>query len=1068
MTYAQPLVHQLFEAQAATAPDAVAVVHGAASVSYRQLDERAEALAWQVRARCADAVDEGPAGEPVVAVRMPRGPELITALLAAAKAGAAYLPLDPGLPADRTRYLLRSAGARLLLTDGRRVPDADVAAVAGDLPVLDVRAATDGSAGVGADSVVTGVGADSVVTGVGADSGVRDDPRRLAYLIHTSGSTGLPKPVAVEHRSLANHAQAVRALFGLSRADRVLQFTNPGFDVLGEEVYPTLAAGGTLVVLDDTALPPAALEDFLRTHQVTVANLPTPYWAQWCADLERTPRPLPPGLRLLVVGSDTTHTRTLAAWRRHSAVPVINAYGLTETTITATAAVYPDRAPLPPGSTLPIGTALDGVQAYVLDHEMAPCRPGETGELYIGGRAVARGYQGRADLTARRFVPDPFAGNPGDRLYRTGDLARRDADGAIEFLGRDDHQVKIRGHRVEPAEAEAALAQDLLVRECAVVAVTPESGHTQLVAYIVGDADPQRLRALAVQSLPDYAVPSAYVALPALPVTAQGKLDRKALPAPAPEERHSPYVRPEGPDEERLAALWSEVLGVRRVGRTDEFIGLGGDSLHMARVLGRMAQEYGTRVTAREFLAAGTVKELAVLVRGGTPVPSMARETAPADAVSPGEQRLWILGQFRQAAGTAYNVPSALRLRGPLDVAALRLALADVVERHERLRTSFHFRDGRLTAEIAQGVTVPLQVIDLSAGGQGAAAPLVRAEQLARQPFDLASAPLLRTALIRVAPDDHLLVVVTHHIVSDGVSSDVVDRDLAAAYAARLAGGTSPWQEHSTAYRDFIRTQADPDGSSAADALVKHVVERLRGAPTVLDLPADHPRPKAMSYRGHRLSRTTPNGLLTAVTRLAREEGTTPYCVVLTALGAALRELCGQDDLLIGSPAAGRPGPDFEDVVGFFVNTVVLRLDFRETRSFRDALRLAHGQVLDAIEHEYVPFDRLVQELVTERVLSVPPLVQAALAYQGPRRPEARLTGLRATPVPLHNGSAKFDLTLEIEEVAGEMVATVEYSTDLFARGTVEDLLDRWTAVISEAVARPDAALCDARGGART
>ncbi|MFD4631067.1 amino acid adenylation domain-containing protein [Streptomyces sp. NPDC058284] len=1066
MTYAQPLVHQLFEAQAAAAPDAVAVVRGAVSVSYRQLNERADALARLLRARCADGadgadgmddadgvdgVDGGPAGEPVVAVRMPRGPELITALLATAKAGVAYLPLDPGLPADRTRYLLRSAGARLLLTDGRRVPYAESEAVAGALPVVDVRAGTDG-----ADA---------------ADGDAYGDPRRLAYLIHTSGSTGRPKPVAVEHRSLANHAQAVRALFGLSRTDRVLQFTNPGFDVLGEEVFPTLAAGGSLVVLDDTALPPAALEDFLRTHRVTVANLPTPYWAQWCADLEQSPRALPPELRLLVVGSDTTHTRGLAAWRRHSAVPVINAYGLTETTITATAAVYPADVRLPAGSTLPIGTALDGTQAHVLDAAMTPCRPGETGELYIGGLAVARGYPGRPALTALRFVPDPFAAHPGGRLYRTGDLARRDADGAIEFLGRDDHQVKIRGHRVEPAEAEAALAQDPAVRECAVVPVVTGTGPARLVAYIVGDADPQRLRALAARSLPDYAIPSAYVPLPALPVTAQGKLDRKALPLPETEVRQGPYVHPVGADEERLAALWSEVLGVPRVGRTDDFLGLGGDSLHMARVLGRMEREYGTRVAAREFLAAGTVQGVAALVRGGPPAaPPVRRTTAPLDAVSPGEQRLWFLGQLRQAAGVAYNVPSALRLHGDLDVTALRLALGDVVERHERLRTSFHFRDGRLTAEIARDVMVPLAVIDLSAERHGAEAALARAEELARQPFDLASAPLLRTALFKVAPDDHLLAVVTHHIVSDGVSSDVLDRDLATAYAARRVGQTPPWHEPATGYRDFIALQHDPGDTFATDTVVKDVVERLRGAPTVLRLPTDHPRPKAMSFGGHRLSRNTPDGLLAAVTRLAREEGTTPYCVVLTALGAALSELGGQDDLLIGSPAAGRPGPDFEDVIGFFVNTVVLRLDFRGARSFRDALRLAHGQVLDAIEHEDVPFDRLVRELVTERVLSVPPLVQAALAYQGPRRPEARIPGVRATPVPLHNGTAKFDLTLEIEEVAGEMVTTVEYSTDLFARGTVENLLDRWTAVVSEAVVRPDAVLRgqDVRGGART
>ncbi|QES29248.1 hypothetical protein DEJ47_24955 [Streptomyces venezuelae] len=1047
------MVHRLFEARAAASPDAPAVLGDGMPVNYAELDARADAVARSLRSMLREPgrgdgppAPHTPGDEPVIAVRLPRGAGLVTALLAAAKSGAAYLPLDPGLPPERTRALLESAGARLVISDRRRLPDAGSTDVLGTLPLLDLSD----------DAHATPPAA-----GDGPAAHHDDYPGRLAYLIHTSGSTGRPKPVAVEHRSLANHAQAVRACFGLTETDRVLQFTNPGFDVLGEEVFPTLAAGGAVVVLDDTTVAPDALAEFIRDHRVTVANLPTPYWAQWCTELDRAPRDLPPTLRLLVIGSDTARTHHLAAWRRHSAVPVINAYGLTETTITATTAFYPPDAPLPDCSTLPIGTPLDGVDAHVLGPAMEPCPPGTTGELFIGGQAVARGYPGRPGLTAQRFVPDPFAARPGARLYRTGDLARRTQDGSIEFLGRDDHQVKIRGHRVEPAETEAVLAGEPGVRECAVVPHRSPSGDVRLIAYVVGEADPRRLREAAARTLPDYAVPAAYVTLPALPVTPQGKLDRAALPAPRDvRDGERPYARPEGPDEERLAALWGEVLGVDRVGRTDDFFALGGDSLHMTRILGRLTQTHGTRITAREFMAARTVRDLAARLGGSASGPAAARRcAAPADAVSHGEQRLWFLAQLKESATTAYNVPSALRLRGDLDVAALEQAVRDVVGRHERLRTTFHFRSGRLVAEIADDVPpLALQVIDLGASGDGESAALKHAEEFARRPFDLTCAPLLRAALIGTAPGEHLLVLVTHHIVSDGVSSDLLDRELALAYAHRTGQGPAPATANPHGYREFIRAQRELAASPDVDALVGRVVDRLRGAPTTLALPTDHPRPRSMSYRGDQVTRATPAGLRDAVARLAAQEGTTPYSVVLTALGSVLRDLCGQDELLIGSPTAGRADPAHEDVIGFFVNTVVLRLDFRGTNGFRDALLRTHSQVLDAIEDEYAPFDRLVPHLVTERGLAVPPLVQVALAYQGPRRPEARLAGIEAAPVPLHNGGAKFDLTLEVEEVDGEMVTTAEYSTDLFRRDTVRNLLDSWVAVLAAAVIDYDGA----------
>ncbi|MFE7934866.1 amino acid adenylation domain-containing protein, partial [Streptomyces sp. NPDC057456] len=1062
---AEQSVHQLFAAHEAETPEAVAVVDGPTRLTYRELNERAEAVARLLAparptAPPSDPGDQtgsgGQAGsaagtaEAVIAVRLPRSAALVTALLATLKSGAAYLPLDPGLPAERTRRLLESAGARLLVTDSRLLPGPSLGGPdAGAVPVLDLADVRPARPADGARHPLPTV-----------------SPHALAYLIHTSGSTGRPKPVAVEHHSLAHHALAARDRFRLTAEDRVLQFTNPGFDVLAEEVFPTLAAGGRVVVLPDTSVSPLELEQFIRENGVTVANLPTPYWDQWGADLDLGPRELPPTLRLLVVGSDTTHTRSLAAWRRHSRIPVINAYGLTETTITATTGRYPAEAGLPDTATLPIGTPLGSTEVRVLDAATRPCPTGEAGELYVGGAAPARGYHGLPGLTAQRFVPDPFTDRPGARLYRTGDLVRQLDDGSLEFLGRGDQQVKIRGHRVEPAEVEAVLAELDGVRQCVVVP-SGTGPETALTAYVVGDTDRAALRERADQVLPGYQVPADFVLLDALPVTAQGKVDRRALPAPDAGSRQEsgPSEPPRGPIEERVAALWSEVLDGPPIGRNDDFRTLGGNSLDVVRILGRLRHTFGVPLTTREFLRAATVAGLAALLRDDgaeaavTPLPAVSTTPVAPGIVSTHEQRLWFLDQLHRGAGVAYNVPVALRLRGELDLSALRSAYQETVDRHPRLRTSFVSLDGRITAEAAESAPGDLPLVDLSHRPDAEAAALARAERLAGEHIDLGRAPLVRAELTRVAVDDHLLTVVFHHLVADGLSVDVFDRDLAAAYAARRTGADPRPPTGSLGYDHFARWQRDVAESPAADAALAYWRTGLSGAPFVLDLPTDHPRPAVMSYRGRRITRAAPAGLLHGVRTLARAEDTTPYCVVLTAVGAVLSQECGQPELLVASPTAGRPHPELDDVVGFFVNTVILRLRRTDGATFRGWLGEVRETALDAFEHEYVAFDRLTAEFAPSRDLSRAPLVQFALAYQGERRPQARLAGLDATPVPLDNGTAKFDLTLEVEEVHGELVLTAEYSSDLFEPGTVERILDRVTASLTAAVAAPDAVL---------
>ncbi|GAB7184430.1 nonribosomal peptide synthetases (NRPS) adenylation domain-containing protein [Kitasatospora sp. Ki12] len=620
-------VPQLFEERVRASPGAVAVVDRDGCVTYAGLDAAANRLAGVL-------VEHGVGAESVVAVNLPRGRGLVTAVLAVLKSGAAYLPLDPALPAERRGYQLEAAGAALLI-------------------------GPEGCEGVEGVEVIEVVEVVDLAVGEPAGRSARNPavavaPGDLAYVIFTSGSTGRPKPVAVTHGSLANHAVAVGAAFDLTAADRVLQFAGPGFDVFGEEVFPTLLAGARVVVAPDSVPSPAELEEHLCRERVTVANVPTPYWDQWVRDLDAEPREVPEALRLLVVGSDTGHTRTLAGWRGHTSVPVVNAYGLTETTITATLQAFTGEV-MPEGETLPIGRPLAGARAYVLDADLEPVAAGTRGELYLGGAVLARGYLGQPGLTADRFVPDPFGETPGGRLYRTGDLAVLRADGALAFAGRADDQVKIRGQRVEPAEIGAALCTHPAVRQAHVRAVDDEADGKRLVAYVVAaEVESSQLRAHLAKSLPAAMVPASYVLLDELPLTANGKIDHRALPVPAAADATSgaPQAVALTGLEERIAAVWREVLRVGQVGLDDSFFEIGGHSLLLVQVQRKLSGALGRQVPGVALFAHPTVRRLAAHLRDGSGPAVGALGDERADERRSGYARLQ-QRRARQSAGGA-------------------------------------------------------------------------------------------------------------------------------------------------------------------------------------------------------------------------------------------------------------------------------------------------------------------------------------------------------------------------------------------------------------------------------
>jgi amino acid adenylation domain-containing protein/non-ribosomal peptide synthase protein (TIGR01720 family) len=1010
----------LFEAQAARTPDGVALVHGRASITYGELDARADRLARRLR-----RLGVGP--ETRVGVCLERGIGLVVALLGVMKAGGAYVPLDPAYPVERLNGTLADADAAVLVTQSSLRELIDVPPGARVL-VLGRGGAGRAGAGEAPAGRVEG----------GATAG------NLAYLIYTSGSTGRPKGVAIEHRSAVAMLAWAWSVYSDEELAGMLASTSVCFDMSVFELFAPLARGGRVILVENAlALPAAPAADEVRLLD-TVPSA--------AAALLRSGG-LPAGVRTVNLGGELLRAELVDALYERGVERVYDLYGPSEDTTFSTWALR--RA----GGPVTIGRPLSNTQAYVVDSALQPVPAGVAGELYLGGHGVSRGYLGRPALTAERYVPDPFSAVPGARMYRTGDRIRWRDDGSLEYIGRRDHQVKVRGFRVEPGEVEAALRRHPGVADCVVVARQDEPGETRLVAYVVGAAETDALRAHLHGSLPEHMVPAALVRMDALPLTPNGKVDRGALPRPDWASAAEGYVAPRTPAEEVLAGIWEELLDVERVGAADSFFALGGHSLLATQVVSRVREVFGVELPLRALLEGPTVEALARRVddlrREGLPV---AAPVVPVDRDGPlplsfAQERLWFLDRL-QPGSAFYNTAPALRLAGPLDAAALERAFAEVVRRHESLRTTFAEHDGVPVQAIAPfaGWTLPVEDLFALPAAEREAAALRRAADEAARPFDLAAGPLFRAVLLRLAADDHVLLLCMHHVVTDGWSLGVLVREASVLYGAFREGRAPALPPLPVQYADFAVWQRAWLRGEVLERQMAYWRERLAGAPALLELPTDRPRPPVQSHRGAEARAELSADLLERLTRLGRRHGATRFMVFLAAWQTLLSRYGGGDDVVVGSPVAGRTRGETEGLIGFFANTLALRTSLEGDPPFAEVLARVRETTLGAYEHQDLPFEKLVAELQPERSLSHAPLVQVLLSVDEASRAHpaehAALDGLRVDGFGAGAATSRFDLSLSLSAREDGLRAVLSYRTDLFDAETADRMLAHFGALL--------------------
>ncbi|HYO52492.1 amino acid adenylation domain-containing protein, partial [Archangium sp.] len=1020
--------HQLFEAQVQRTPGAVAVSFEGAQLTYAELDRRANQLAHHLRSL-------GVGLESRVGLCVERSLELVVGILGTLKAGGAYVPLDPALPAERLAFMMADSGLTVLLTQERLVsglPEHGARVVRLDSDWAQIARWSEAPPASGSSS------------------------ENLAYVIYTSGSTGKPKGTLLAHRGLCNTARAAIEAMGIGPDSRVLQFSSLGFDASVWEIFSALLAGARLVLASREALMPGApLQTLLKEQAVTTATLTPSVLMQ----LEAAS--LLPTLETVAAVGEACTPELVARWKPGR--KFLNAYGPTEVTICATQSseVEPRRPT--------IGRPLPNVQVYVLDEGMQPVPVGVPGELCVGGVGLARGYLGRPELTAARFVPHPFSAEPGARLYRTGDVARWLADGELEFLGRADDQVKVRGFRIELGEVEAALAQHPAVREAVVVVRESAPGVNQLVGYIVtqGEERPSKadLRTYLRERLPEYMVPSALVLLEALPLTPNGKVDRRALPAPELGAKGTEdFVAPRGAIEEMVAGIWAQVLGLEKVSANGNFFELGGHSLVAMRVLSRVRETFKVEWPVRSLFGAPTVVGLARSIesvlegeqsRMAPPLVPVPREGAMPTSFA--QQRLWFLEQL-QPGGSTYNVPMAMHLRGRLGVAALERSLRELIQRHEALRTTFASPEGRVVQVISPEVGLELEVEDL----EGLVPPEREEEarrrtlEEAQRPFELSRGPLLRAKVLRLGREEHVLVLVMHHIVTDGWSVDVLLRALGELYAAFEAGEEPALPELGLQYADYAVWQRQWLRGEVLEAQLAYWKKTLAGAPQALELPTDRARPQVQTYRGAQVKVQLPLALSKEVRALSQREGATLFMTLLGALQALLARYSGQTDIVVGSPIAGRNRQEVEGLIGFFINTLALRADVQGTQSFKQMLAQVREVCLGAYAHQELPFEQVVDALQLERDLSRTPLFQVMFILEDEPVRTVQLGGLSLKPLEVEFVPTKFDLTVGLRETGQGLLSVWEYNTELFNRETVARMAGHFQKLLEGVVARPE------------
>ncbi|MBE8967605.1 amino acid adenylation domain-containing protein [Nostocales cyanobacterium LEGE 12452] len=1042
-------IHQLFEEQVKRTPDAVAVVFENQQLTYYELNCRANQLAHYLRSM-------GVKADVLVGICVERSLDMVVGLLGILKAGAAYVPLDPEYPQERLTFMLEDAQVLVLLTQQSlldRLPQHQA-----HLVFLDTDA-----------QLISQSSQENLISGVQANN--------LAYIIYTSGSTGQPKGVAMNQLALCNlilwHLENMK----ISRGTKTLQFAPISFDVSFQEIFSTWCSGGTLFLIREQLRRDAlALLGFLQ--QKAIERMFLPFVAlQQLAEVAVDSKLVTTHLReIITAGEQLQITPAISQWlSKLTDCTLHNHYGPSESHLVAsfTMSDSVETWPLLP----PIGRPIANTQIHILDKYLQPVPVGIPGELYIGGAGLAKGYLNRPELTQEKFILNPFNTQLNLRLYKTGDKARYLSDGNIEYLGRIDNQVKIRGFRIELGEIEAVLSQYSHVQACCAIAREDIPGNKRLVAYIV----PQKeqtftvsvLRSFLKEKLPEYMVPSAIVILDALPLTPNGKLDRRALPAP---DLHSQlsdkYVAPHSPIEEILSLIWAQVLKVEQVGIHDNFFELGGHSLLATQLISRLRTNLKVELPLRSLFAAPTVAELSQNIQRLrqqdlelTASPILPRARNAELPLSFAQQRLWFLDKLNPNSAL-YNIPITLRIVGTLCVAALEQSLQEIIHRHEALRTNFVIVDGKPSQIIQTETNCTFSVVDwrylptLALSEVEVSEQEIATQQLVKQqaqrPFDLATEALVRATLVVLSETEHTLLVCMHHIVSDGWSMSVFVEELAALYNAYSQGQPSTLAPLPIQYADFAIWQRNWLQGNVLQSQLSYWQQQLASAPALLSLPTDRPRPAMQTFAGAYQEFALSKELTSGLTQLSQQQGVTLFMTLLAAYDTLLYRYTGQADILVGSPIANRNRSEIEGLIGFFINTLVLRTNLAGNPSFSELLTRVREMAMDAYSHQDLPFEMLVEALQPERDLSHTPLFQVMFVLQNAPISTVELTGLTVSPLKVESKIAKFDLTLAMENTSTGLVGVWEYNTDLFDASTIERMTDHFLTLLEGIIANPN------------
>ena len=1031
-------IHQLFEAQVERTPDAVAVMFEERQLTYRELNARANQLARYLQGL-------GVEPEVLVGICMERSVEMIVGVLGILKAGGGYVPLDPASPKERLAHILSDSQVSVLLTQEKlaiEFPENRTRVVCFDRDW----------------EAIVRESAENPVSGVKGSN--------LAYVIYTSGSTGQPKGVTIEHGSVLNLAKGLHQAIYAAREEGQLRVSLNGFLAFDTSVKQViqLLYGHTLdIVPESVRFDGAALLSYLQRRQIDVFDC-TPSQLGLLISAGLLDSNISP--QHVLVGGEPIDESTWQRLITAKNIRFYNVYGPTECTVDATLCFLRASEVKPV-----IGRPIANAQVYILNSQLQPVPIGVTGELHIGGAGLARGYLNRPDLTAEKFISNPFSDEPSAKIYKTGDLARYLPDGNIEFRGRIDNQVKIRGFRIELGEVEAVLGQHPAVRECAVVAREDDAGSQRLVAYVVLSQEHtiavNDLSRFLKQKLPNYMVPSLFLLLEALPLTPNGKVDRKALTTVQGGTFGvaESFVAPRTPIEELLASIWAEVLGLEQVGIHDNFFEIGGHSLKATQVISRVRDVFSTELPIRCLFEFPIVADLSKQIEdirsqesnlsAAIPIQPIAREEEL--ALSFAQQRLWFLHQL-EGQNTTYNILSGLHLIGTLNGAALEQSIAEIVARHESLRTTFSTVDGVAVQVIHANPNIPVSSVNLEALPEVERVAEVQrlVQEESQRSFDLAHGPLLRVTLLRLGRESHILLLTMHHIVSDGWSMGIFFKELSTLYAAFSQGESASLPELPIQYADFAHWQRQWLQGEVLETQIEYWQQQLTGAPPLLDLPTDRPRPPVQTFRGRTQPFELSETLTQQIKKLSSQSGTTLFMTLLAAFITLLGRYSNQEDIVVGSPIASRNRSELERIIGFFANTLVLRVEISGNPSFRELLRRVRQVTLDAYSHQDLPFEKLVEELQPERNLSYNPLFQVMFVLQNAGSEDWEFPGLILTPLQIENVTAKFDLTLAMEERESGLRGVLEYNSDLFDATTITRMLGHFQMLLAGIVANPE------------